>query len=296
MVKHPDGRYASAAAMLEAVAGARTRLASDGQAPAGDEATTVLRTVQQAGADGRTQVLGAVMPVRAHKPVLKARPIRLPSGWLAAILVAGLVSSAWILAAQGSPAPVPQASAQAETPAPAVTEKPAVRPHPVVLRVPDVEGATLDAARAALAASGLTVGELIIQDSALAGDTVLRVTPAVGSALPVGSVVELVVASGSNGIPAVIGMSEADAIAAVQAAGLVARVRLSESETASPGTVIECTPNERTAMRLGSEVELVVATPKSPDSTPSPNPSPTPAPYPEVTPEPGIRGGNAPST
>ena len=80
------------------------------------------------------------------------------------------------------------------------------------------------------------------------------------------SSVDLLVASGSNLVPPVVGLDSGDAVAQVTGAGFEVEVheRVSDDDTA--GIVIEMQPWPTTDQRLGSTVTLVVAA--SADSAP----------------------------
>jgi len=113
------------------------------------------------------------------------------------------------------------------------------------VRVPSLIGTTEQAARAALAAAGLSVGTVgtVDSDSQPAGQ-VANATPSPGQSLPVGGVVDLTVSRGPKPVdnPAVVGRPVADAAAAIRSAGLPVLVVTRPSVTVPAGRVTTQTP------------------------------------------------------
>jgi serine/threonine-protein kinase len=200
---------------------------------------------------------------------------------------------AWLSAASGS---APSSSAvSTSTPAPTATATPSTTENATVtdsIRVPELASMTLEAARAALASAGLNIGALTVSDSVRAGDTVLSVAPGAGSYLKKGGSVNVVVASGSNQVPPVEGLSSGAAIAALQDAGFVVRTDSGQSEDQPAGTVLSdtvlgSTPGAGTVLRLGTTVTITVVISSSASSvTPTPRAPETAAPKPTATPKP----------
>lgn len=291
LVKHPDGRFADAAEMLAALEAAAQATAE----AEGDRAGEVTAVLGAAGVDG-TRVLPGVSSPRPRASSGRAAPRRragpAAGGWFAALLVVALVASAWFLAAAGpAPAPAPPSTSPSESiEAPPPTTPPAAD----FGRVPAVEGLALADAQASLERAGFVVGALTVQDATVPGDTVLALSPGAGAWIVWGSAVDLVVASGSNRVPTVLGLTEADAVAALAAAGFGAEVRRSAAASAS-AMVIECLPGEGSVLRLGQEVVVVVSPPaeQGPSGSPSAPPEGTPEPSGPSNPSsspPGARG------
>lgn len=219
------------------------------------------------------------------------------AGWLALVLVAGVIAAGWVAAAadgartsvavSSTPSAVettsatPTATPPPQTPAPAEAERTSVR-------VPELTTMPLGEARAALEAAGLRVGLLSTQDSVRTGDTVLTLNPAPGTWLAEGDPVDLLVASGSNSVPATVGLAQADAVAALQNAGFTAVVVVRAEAAAPTGTVLASQPMDATVLRLGTTVTLtVVAAVVAPTSSPPPQtPAPTATPAGTATPAP----------
>nr|WP_241264294.1 PASTA domain-containing protein [Bowmanella dokdonensis] len=132
---------------------------------------------------------------------------------------------------------------------------------PTLVPVPDVVGLSQADAEAAIVAAGLTVGIVSTENSSTvpAGEVISQ-NPSGGTALP-GSPVDLVISDGPVlvEIPNVIGLSQADAQAAIVAAGLtVGAVTQQNSTTVPVGTVISQNPTSGLVPE-GSQVDLVVS-------------------------------------
>lgn len=237
-----------------------------------------------------------------------ARSGRPPGGsrlWLLALLVVGGIGAAWAGASGGSvPASIAIASsipsaAPTSSPVPAAGGvQPVTAPRTQTVPMPELASLTLAAARAALAAAGLEVGSVAPQDSALPADTVLASVPASGTLIEPGRRVDLVIASGSNAIPTVLGLTRDAAVAALEGAGFVALAEIRTDSTATPGTVIARLPSAQSGLPLGTVVTLIVASPAPPvpelppapaptSASPKPTPAPTVAPDPDLDPNPG---------
>ena len=148
---------------------------------------------------------------------------------------------------------------------------------PVRVAVPEVTGMTQEAASAALAAAGLAAGTVAQQcsDSVPAG-SVISQDPASGTTVDAGSSVALVVALGPCTVPVtvpnVVGQSPSDAIAAVQAAGLlVGTLAQQHSDTVPAGAVAAQTPVGGSSVPHGTAVALVISLgPNSPEGEDEP--------------------------
>lgn len=136
--------------------------------------------------------------------------------------------------------------------------------------VPDLVGRTLPDARQALAAAGLTVGAVETVLSSLPGDTVIRLLHPVGSAPARGAAVDLIVASGSNVVPDIIGTELVIAASAIQDAGFEVELHSVAASALSGGRVVDADPEAGTVVRLGSPVVVTFAPLASPVPTPSP--------------------------
>jgi len=103
-----------------------------------------------------------------------------------------------------------------------------------------------------------------------------------------GDPVDLTVASGSNTVPNAVGLSKAEAIAALENAGFVVLTDSRPDAAATPGTVLAVAPSGQNTLRLGTSITLTLSTAPEPTATPTSTPpppaSPTPTPSPTQTP------------
>ncbi|GAA2351691.1 hypothetical protein Cme02nite_25240 [Catellatospora methionotrophica] len=82
-----------------------------------------------------------------------------------------------------------------------------------------------------------------------------------------------------------VGMSQQEAIDALNAVGLNPEISLRPTDDADPGTVVEVKPDGGSVVKIGETVTIVVAS-ASASSPPPPSPSPEPVPSPEESPSP----------
>lgn len=237
-------------------------------------------------------------PVTDGSPADLARPPRrrraAPVGLLAAVvLVAALAGPVLVQAAAGGqePAatglPLPPAApsppvdgspAPVAVPSPSTTPSgPAVTAAPTAV-VPELAGVALTEAVGALAAAALVADVVLVDGPDLAG-VVVRSEPGAGTAVPGGSAVRVVVASGLTLVPDVAGREPADAAARLHEAGLVV------GQGAGPTTVTATQPGAGARVDVGSAVQLLGPPAPAPTPTPTPAPTPTPSvPAPEPSP------------
>lgn len=298
LLKDPGSRFPSAASMLSAIeavtatAGPSTVTVGsvssviDGPNSRADAKTRILapQAFLQACAD-TTVPFRPTLPMHAtdvsqsaHPPQSRGRRRPVGAGWLAGVLVTMAFGGGWVLAAQGAadssgsigtaPAAVAAASPEQQSAAPVD----AAASLPVL--VPELRNLNLMAATAALQAAGLPLGTLTIENSPSPGDTVLHISPAAGTRLPTGQVVNLTVASGSNVIPAVRELTQVDATRTLRAAGFATQVALRTSETQPAGLVMGSDPGDGVVHRVSDVVTLLLSTgPAAP--TPTGTPAPT---------------------
>jgi len=131
--------------------------------------------------------------------------------------------------------------------------------------VPALVGATLDAARAALAAAELQAGPISVRESAAdpAGN-VLEQSPASGAVVNEGAPVALVVAGPETVVvPEIIGEPADQARALLEGLGLDAPedARVEQPSTELEGTVLAAVPSPGTRVPEGTDVALTVASP-----------------------------------
>lgn len=228
-------------------------------------------------------------------PTRRSSPAGALAG-LAAVTVAGLAVWA-VLSGFAGPVAVPTASVTsgprtagttAAIPLPSSTPTTPPRTTAVQVPVPELTG-TLAEAKAALLAAGLRLGSVSRISSPAAAETVLGQTPAGGDRAARGSAVNLVVASGTNTVPNVAGLSVSAATAVVRSAGFEVA-----AENVSPSAiVIGCDPAAGSARPVGTIIQFQISeTPTSPNTDgepptsqdPEPNHSGSPPPPSEETP------------
>ena len=124
--------------------------------------------------------------------------------------------------------------------------------------VPTLVGELVADARAVLEESGLAVGDVLEVPSTSPQGTVIETAPGFGEVLPEGTVVDLIVASGSNLVPPVVGLDQGEAVAQVTGAGFAVEVVERASDEAG-GLVLEVQPDGDAEQRLGTTITLVVA-------------------------------------
>ena len=136
------------------------------------------------------------------------------------------------------------------------------------VQVPDlVNYASVDDARQALYAVGLTLGPVTFEDSDKPENTVLRTDPVAGTVVNEGTAISVVVSSGKVKVPNVVGMTENDAKTALK--GFIITIIYEESDVVTAGTVISQTPAGDVQAEPGSAVTIVVAkTPADPSEDP----------------------------
>lgn len=129
--------------------------------------------------------------------------------------------------------------------------------------VPSVTGQTYEAANSALAEADLDAVRRDEASDTVAEGHVIRTVPAAGVGVTVGQEVTLYVSTGAETtlVPPVEGLSEADARASIEAAGLkVGQITSRSVPGKAEGTVISSSPLAEESVIVGSTVNLVTAT------------------------------------
>jgi serine/threonine protein kinase len=288
MHKTPSDRFRSSADMQSAVLDAMTEIVATlefdrtsriGSVPAVHDVTTLYRKPR-----GRvTGPATSLTSIDSSPPASRVSVVRRHVGawWGAAGLIA-VIAIAWMLAASGPPrSAVPEIRPIVSTPStapPAPRASPSSRPiiaPPTMAAVPDATTMTLTDARMAVLNAGLVVGEVGTMDGPRAAGSIVAMSPQPGSSVPHGSAVSITVASGSNAVPRVVGLSPADAVALLASAGfLPSPVFRTETEHRA-GTVLGSDPQENSVIPVGSPVDVIVAMQPAPEITQTPSPSPT---------------------
>ncbi|WP_167047037.1 PASTA domain-containing protein [Salinibacterium sp. ZJ454] len=288
MAKTPAHRYRDAAAfradLAEAAAGLTEADALD------DSGTLDIRAFDTGDAPTRLLPDPAVSAARldflapVETPEVEAgRPARSavtgPAALLTGVVVI-VIATVGVLAATANPAPAPTARPtitaappppdSLPTPDPPLQAVPDPLPQPVPAQatVPTLHGTAADA-EAALRAAGLALGALTRVESPEPAGRVLAQLPVAGASLPSGSTVDLTLASGSNTVPPIAGMSVAAATALLESAGFFAATDRVGATAAT--TVIGTQPPAGTVLRIGVSVTMTLAL----DEPPAPTPTPT---------------------
>jgi len=235
MRKNPADRYASASEMREDL-----RRVLAGEAAAGGA---------YAGAAGETSVLTAVeQSSPAAGPEIMPVPERRTSPWvwvaIAALVLLLGVGGAWALGY-----------------------------FDTGVVVPSITGMTQPQAEAALGEAGLTLGETATENSdTVEANLVISQDPAAGEKVEKGAAVNIVLSLGiaQVQIPDVAKMTEAEAIAALRAAGLeYDRTDDENNAEIEKGIVIRTDPAAGTSVPKGTRVVLIVSAGKEQVKVPS---------------------------
>lgn len=149
---------------------------------------------------------------------------------------------------------------------------------PAKTTVPAIVSLSLDEASRLLSEAGLKLGTKTPKQSDAPGNQVLESDPPEGTNVDVGSTVNVVISSGSVLVPDVRGATQADATAALEAAGFKVLVTKTLTDLVDPGIVVRQSPSAGGQARNGSTVTITVAAPKP--ATPTPTPTLTVAPTP----------------
>lgn len=128
--------------------------------------------------------------------------------------------------------------------------------------IQDLSGMSVEEAEQKLQEMGLVAGEKSeeFSDDVAAG-AVISTLPSAGEELEKGTAVALVVSKGpaAVSVPAVIGVAEADAVAALQSLGFQVEVWHNYNETVAAGLVIAVEPAADTPLMKGSKVIVTIS-------------------------------------
>ena len=151
-----------------------------------------------------------------------------------------------------------------------------------MLSVPPLTDMTPAQALQALEKLGLVLGQETRSDSPLAADHIISSDPAAGELVPRGSTVSLNVATGRNKVPQVTGLTSADALQQLSAAGFTVALNGDDGvPVGDPGSVVssrvlQLKPSGGSLLRVGSTVIAVIN--NIPATSPVPSNSVTPSP------------------
>lgn len=309
MSKRPEGRFDSAAVMLEAVSALQRRMRPIESMPDSATDATLVRTAVMPSSTARTQLSAprdaaterfVASSTRSTVSVRRAGPRPVAAGGpprrsgrranplVVVVLAVGAATAAWgVVAAVADPPPAPTKAATAAVAATVPTTPPTVveADEPRGLTLPSLASLSAAEAQQRIAALGLSLGELVAVDSPLGANTVIGSNPTAGDWVTLGDTVALTVASGSNAVPTVASTSRDSAVAALQAAGFAVITATVEDPVAATGSVLGTSPSGGTSLPLGSTVTVLIAfTTPRPTPTPTPTATPTPTPTPTAPP------------
>jgi serine/threonine protein kinase len=294
-----NGRYASATEMRRAVRDAvtagvvqsPTRLLVGQPASRALQAKTTVYRARPTRTDGppRPRVELALAPASAPASAPQNRRLALA---IATAAITSVFAITWILAANTSPdsssssAPSKASATPSRQPTGTVASVPRPAVVSTVIAVPALVSLSLDQARTALVSAGLIVGTVSSLNSPAAAGTVLSAGDGRDRAAR-GTHIHLVVASGSNAVPRVAGLTVSAAVDTVRSAGFVVTLRNQADSDDASDTVLGSSPGEAAILTVGSEVVIDVAVPGATVPTVTPTPTPTPVPTPTPTPTAG---------
>ncbi|MCU1574899.1 MAG: serine/threonine protein kinase [Micrococcaceae bacterium] len=151
---------------------------------------------------------------------------------------------------------------------------------PSATTIPDTLVKSTEAsARDALKNLGLVAGDTqLVNDGTIGQGMVVNTNPAVGQQAPAGSRVDLMVSTGKVTMPALYGLPQADAEAAVKAASPTLQVTFvpKENGVVEPGKVTNQSSEAGSSVDQYSTVTVEVAAVPAPVPEPEPTPEPTP--------------------
>ena len=149
--------------------------------------------------------------------------------------------------------------------------------------VPNVAGMSQSEARKKIEEAGLAWGDVTTEDSPSTQEgNVVRTNPAAGTSMSRGETVSIVVSSGRTTVPDVVGKSQDEAQAAIEAAGLTYNTTTNDTKTTDSSKndqyiVTAIDPQAGQSVNLQSSVTLTV-THYIYEATASPSPTPAPTP------------------
>lgn len=138
---------------------------------------------------------------------------------------------------------------------------------PASVQVPDVAEFDLDQAVRVLAAGGLRLGNVDSVTAAQPVGVVVSTRPTIGSSVPSGSAVDMVISRGpaTVRVPGLVGLELGPARALIEAAGLrVGTVQTRAARRERPGVVLEQRPVAGTMISRQARVNLLIAEPEGP--------------------------------
>jgi len=149
---------------------------------------------------------------------------------------------------------------------------------PSVITIPaDLPGRTEADARDVLRRTGLTGAPKTTLNNSpnVAAGVVITTNPAPGQNVAVGSTVEIIVSTGKVAVPQLVGLTQAEAEAALKNVGLVPSIREVENTQVPAGKVTGQSDPADAPVEQGKTITVTVAKAPPPPPVPSPSPSST---------------------
>ncbi|MCW2753965.1 MAG: protein kinase [Marmoricola sp.] len=145
------------------------------------------------------------------------------------------------------------------------------------VQIPSVIGNNKDSAADQLRTLGLVVVMKAVKSDE-PKDNVVALDPPVGTAVAVGSTVKISYSKGPQQVPNVVGMTEAKAVRAIEAAGFQVSSLPDSQSTLPKGTVTQQSPPAGTTQNAGTLITILVSSyvPPTPTTTPTPTGTATP--------------------
>jgi len=154
--------------------------------------------------------------------------------------------------------PTPSPAPPSPTPVPPTPTRVPPSPTPRTIAVPQLRGKSLDDARAALQAAGLTVMVRGVNIN-VERDIVADQSPDAGSALPPQGTVTIMVGTGNVAVPEVAGRTQPQATRLLQDNGFRVNVRDRKDQRVPQGSAIETRPAAGAVIARGAEVDLIIS-------------------------------------
>jgi hypothetical protein len=195
---------------------------------------------------------GVATPVPTSPPAAPTavpKPVVVPTGTPPATAVPTAQPTATV---QPSATPVPP------TPTPVPPSPTPLPPTPRVIAVPQLRGKTLDDARAALQASGLTATVRGVNAN-VDKNVVADQAPDTNAPLPPGGTVTIAVGTGSTAVPDVVNMPRDQAIKTLQNNSFHPIIRDRRDPRVAAGNALGTAPPAGTVLPRNSDVELSIS-------------------------------------
>jgi beta-lactam-binding protein with PASTA domain len=189
----------------------------------------------------------------------------------------------------------------------APTPSPAPSPTPELVATPDFIDRKEGPATRVAERQGLVLEVEYVETDEYETGRIIEQLPDPGVEIPVGTSVQVTVATQAETVvvPDIHGIKEDKAIEQLEASGLRAGVRFSDTDQLPDGYVVESEPRAGASVTRGQSIDYVVSTgpasaqtskpPRTPRPTPTPTPTPKPPPSAGPTLEPTVGPGAAPT-